>query len=612
MGKRSWLEKDLSDRWLPVLAKLENNAGGRRQAANLCKTIRSGWAEKGFKQLNQQQSLMDQVRVAIRQNLGDDHFSLEYVKFSTDEYTELNNQKQDSVANRNEAIAFIDNPDAIVAKAIELLESPEWSEVCAGLAVLTGRRSSELLSTANFEKVAKWSVTFTGALKRRGELQELSFEIPTLTTADRVVKALAKVRSQLPDAMELSAESVNRKYGQAVIRACDQHFAGLVPLREGKDNLYTHLFRAIYATIATFWYCPPIVNDVEFKAAIQGHYAILDQSDSKLRRQLTASRHYSDYEIADEVIAQYGGKRKGIKLGHGGVKPIGMFEQVGAVDRSDVELAQPVERKHRSSLGIWRESHDQVVEVLNHFEGKTQRDKVAAWVVWSLRHLEQQSASAEVASWESVAVETTSVPTEEVEPELEPVGLDEPEAIQSKENEVIQSEENQPIQLDAIPTGTLETKIDSLVTAIAQLVELQTKALTTVPPPIPAAPVPESASAPTTRRQTTGSGSSPRAEGGERQAERKYKPRGQTQELIDRAINAIMQHNDAVQRHDDKWAITINALKGFVSSQHAITKSLEVRKKEIDEHHAKHQIDAAKHNLRHRGKAKIEEVIALG
>lgn len=604
MGKRSWLEKDLGDRWLPVLAKLEDNAGGHRQAANLCKTIRSGWAEKGFKQLNQQQSLMDQVRVAIRQNLGDDHFSLEYVKFSTDEYTELNNQKQDSVANRNEAIAFIDNPDEIVAKSVELLESPEWSEVCAGLAVLTGRRSSELLSTARFDKASKWSVTFTGALKRRGELQELSFEIPTLTTADRVVKAMAKVRSQLPDAMELSAESVNRKYGQAVIRACDQHFAGLVPLREGKNNLYTHLFRAIYATIATFWYCPPTVNDIEFKAAIQGHYAILDQSDSKLRRQLMASRHYSDYEIADEVIAQYGGKRKGIKLGHGGVKLIGMFEKVGVVDRGDVEPAQPIERKHRSSLGIWRENHDQVVEVLNHFEGKTQRDKVAEWVAWSLQHLEEQSASAEVESLESVAVETASVPAGKTEQELEAVGLDESEAIQSEENE--------PIQLDTIPTRTLETKIDSLVTAIAQLVDIQTKALTITPEPSMAAPASEFASTPATRRQTTRPGSRPIAEGGEWQAERKYKPRGQNQELIDRAINAIMQHNDAVQRHDDKWAITINALKGFVSSQNAITKSLEVRKKEIDEHHAKHQINAAKHNLRHRGKAKIEEVVELG
>lgn len=604
MGKRSWLDKDLRDRWLPALAQLEDSLEGRKKAKALCSKIRSGWAEKGFKGLNQQQSLMDQTRTAIRQSLGYDHFSLDYVKFTTAEYTELNNQKQDNVANRNEAIQFIVNPDEIVGKAVELLASPEWSEVCAGLAVLTGRRSSELLSTAQFEKASRWSVTFTGALKRRGELQELSFEIPTLTTADRVLKALAKVRSELPEATELSAASVNRKYGQAVIRACDQHFEGLVPLREGKDNLYTHLFRAIYATIATFWYCPPTVNDVEFKAAIQGHYAILDEADPTLRRKLMASRHYSDYEIADEVIAQYRGKRKGIKLGHGGVKPIGMFEEGGGIDRGDVELAPPMARKHRSSLGIWRENHDQVVEVLNHFEGKNQRDKVAAWVAWSLQQLEQRSKSAEVEPLGSVEVEAASISTKEkeAEQELVPVGWDELEIIQSKPHKTIQSTENEPIQLDAIPTRTLETKIDSLVTAIAQLVELQTQALTTPA----AAPTPAVAT-----RQQVGA-LTPHKEPAAGQRERKYRPRGETQELIEQAINRIMEHNDQAQRYADKWAITINGLKGLgIKSQHAITRGLEARKEEIEQHHAKHQIDVAKHNLRHRGKVKIEDVIAI-
>lgn len=583
MGRRSWLDKDLRDRWLPALAELKDSAQGHRKAKELCEEIRSGWAERGAKTLRQQQSLMDQTRVAIKEKFGTEHFSLDWIKFSTAEYTQLNNQKQDSVSDRNEAIQFIDDPDAIVSKAVELLDSPEWAEVCAGLAVLTGRRSSELLSTARFEKASKWSVMFTGALKRRGELQELSFEIPTLTTADRVVRALEKVRSQLPDATELSAESVNRKYGQAVIRACDKHFEGLVPSREGKDNLYTHLFRAVYATISTFWYCPSQVNETEFKAAIQGHYAILNEKDAGLRRSLAASRHYSDYEIADDVIANYGGKRKGIKLGHGGVKPIEVFAK-----STSNELTEPQEKLTRDSVRIWKEDRallDEIFDLLGLDHEGTQPNRMRSVLRWTLNQLQQQRTETELIDVEPEFEEVESVTIEPAAIEPEPEPQDEPEPLPT-------------------PAPALETKIDTLVNAIAQLVELQTKTLT--------APTPMATPIPQTKRKVPAP--TPAGDNSEEQPEpeRKYRPRGENQELVDKAIDKIIEHNDQMQRHDEKWAITINVLKAFVGSQHAITKGLEARTQEIQAHHTKHQIDAAKHNLRHRGKTKIEDVIALG
>ncbi|MGL5805894.1 MAG: protelomerase family protein, partial [Xenococcaceae cyanobacterium] len=182
--------------------------------------------------------------------LGSDHWSLEFVKLSKFEYTEINDLKQGRVADRNEQVQFIDRPDEIVNRAVELLNRADWADIAAGLAVLTGRRCAELLSTASFEIKSKYSVTFAGAVKRRGE-KGLVFEIPTLATADRVVDAIAKVRRELPEAIELSARDVNAKYGVAVARACDRYFIDLVPTRSGKDSLYTHLFRSVYACIAT-------------------------------------------------------------------------------------------------------------------------------------------------------------------------------------------------------------------------------------------------------------------------------------------------------------------------------------------------------------------------
>jgi hypothetical protein len=115
-----------------------------------------------------------------------------------------------------QAIEYV-TPDAIVAMAVRLLDLPEWAEVVAGLAVLTGRWVSELLATAQFEPKSLWSVIFRGALKRGNE-QGLQFEIPTLTTAQRVCRALDMIRRELPQAKVMSVDKINQSYELAVVR----------------------------------------------------------------------------------------------------------------------------------------------------------------------------------------------------------------------------------------------------------------------------------------------------------------------------------------------------------------------------------------------------------
>ena len=77
---------------------------------------------------------------------------------------------------------------------------------------------------------------------------------------------------------------------------CDRSFRDLVPTRDGKNNLYTHLFRAVYATIATHWFCPPTVSDLEFRAYIQGHFKILDESNKNKQTDMASQRHYWDLQ----------------------------------------------------------------------------------------------------------------------------------------------------------------------------------------------------------------------------------------------------------------------------------------------------------------------------
>ena len=105
----------------------------------------------------------------------------------------------------------------------------------------------------------------------------------------------------------------------------DRHFKDLIPSREGKDNLYTHIFRAVYATIAAHWYCPPTVPVLEFRAAIQGHYFILNEANEEKKRSIATQRHYFDYQIGDGRGNIDG--RLGIKLNWPSVRVIEPFKK---------------------------------------------------------------------------------------------------------------------------------------------------------------------------------------------------------------------------------------------------------------------------------------------
>jgi hypothetical protein len=86
----------------------------------------------------------------------------------------------------------------------------------------------------------------------------------------------------------------------------------------------------------------------------------------------------------------------------------------------------------------------------------------------------------------------------------------------------------------------------------------------------------------------------------------------ETDDLLEHAVTAILNHNDQAPTHDQKWAITINAIKGLgVKSQRKIELFLDDHKEQIDAHHLNHQIDPQTHNLRHRRKYKISDVIVL-
>jgi hypothetical protein len=565
MGTRRWLEEGLKDIYLPRLEQLTNSDEGRAEAQQLTQELRQWWADKGFPTAEQQQTLMDATRSAIAQQMGRDHFTMGIVKLTREEYFAINQKKQSSARDRQIRQQFISKPEEIVNRAVRLLKSEEWAEIAAALAILTGRRLNEVLETAEFTVKSQWIVTFEGALKRRDD--PLVFDIPTLTTAKRIVDATLRLRQIAPpDANEAKVGQVS-----------DRIFADLVPLPHGKGNLYSHLWRSVYCCIATFWYCPPHTDDLLFKAHIMGHFESLSPEeradDQSLRQRLevfSSDRHYRLYEISDDVIAHHKGKRKGIKLGYAGIKPLEAF-----VEGMPEHQPAPVERKHRTTIHVWQNDRARIVALLENFDGITQPEKVAAWVEWT----EQQLAN-------------IAAPTEQVEEAISPTPITAAEPV---------TEPAETTQEVAAPTqpSSLENKIESLISVMQQFVELQIASPTAKPERqkrLPRTPVPTA----------EGNGAAPEA------PTSKGRRRGGDDEIVSRAIDAIMVYNDESGRlHDEKWFVTANLLKKFTErgNQRAAERVLQDRAEEIQSHHQKHKLQAD-HNNRHK-RHNILEIVKI-
>ncbi|NET40070.1 MAG: hypothetical protein F6K19_50375 [Cyanothece sp. SIO1E1] len=331
-------------------------------------------------------------------------------------------------------------------------------------------------------------------------------------------------------------------------------------------------FRSVYATIAEFWYCPPQVDSTEFKATIQGHYKITQEKNPELVRSLAASRHYSTFVIADSVIAYHKGKRKGIKLGYGGIKPIDAFKEAAIAPSSSIQPS-----KQRSGIHIWKGDRSRLQAILEQLDitGGNQQDRFAALLT-------------QVEQWLAEGINST----QEVPPTPQPPG-----ELHQTAQEVLGAGP-QVDNSEGAEANALLSTMTQMMGKIGDLIEFfshsqEVEQVEVVEPEVEAS---ESDSATT---------STP--EKGLRQlnAER-------MRENVNQAIDAIFAHNNHPGRlHDEKWAISINALKAFCSSQKRILEVLELRQAEIDAHHSQHQIDSDKHNLRHRRRRTIDQVISL-
>lgn len=327
-AKTGWLEQALTD-LLPQIWDLNTESPGWQEtAASWAQQIDHLFEQKKLTTPTQQKNRRTDIANALR-TIDSNHPLIPFVLLPSEVYTQLNNEQASRLNARENKFFSTKQADELVERATHLLESDKPDEVAAGLAVLVGRRISEIL-ISGFKPKTTYSVLFSEAVKRRGEMG-MEFEIPTLATADQVLEAIDHLKQvwniedlktlDLPD--NHLKRRINARYS-GVPHACRQHFADLVPGREAENDdgerLYTHLFRAVYAEIATYYYKPKWVPDHRFKAEIQGHFKLTE--DGQKIPNYSARQNYDDYLIRDRTSGM-----PGVKLKMPGVQILGVFQK---------------------------------------------------------------------------------------------------------------------------------------------------------------------------------------------------------------------------------------------------------------------------------------------
>jgi len=471
-------------------------------------------------------------------------------------------------------VAYIDNPDAIIDKGRELLElaitSHRQGDFCnyrdlgASLCLLAGLRPVEALRDAVLEPKSKFTVVMVqGQAKTRGE--ERTYEMPTLIEADKVLEGYSILR-EIFDASDLNDNEI-QSYKNGVRDHVIMHFKDLVPTLQrlnGEKQVNTQRLRAVYDAIATFYYCPAKVKDFVFVKAINGHKPQKGRSD--------AAMHYLDYQIADHIIAQYNGKRQGVKLREPGVKVLDQFQdkvEPIRVPKDDKTVQMRVYEGDRTRL-------QQFSETLNAPNQKDTFSQVLKLAEVALRLAQQL----------------------DVEP------LDDVENLEATISQRLQDhQESSPAASDDQQSQPEETTETVSVDAITQLTAAITRLTDHLEQPAPAAKTspPQPATAPPFPSST--------------QREPKQRSSEASEAYVNRAIDAIMDFNNDPNRQEqdkqDKWFIGVSPLKKITKRNQAlIERVLNEREADLNQHHAQHQL-TPKHNSKGRFAPKIEEVIQL-
>ena len=262
--------------------------------------------EKAFESLNTRAAYMTQYRNAIKEwqqhiELTDlnsyphpiktgivrQHYALFYMNYTREMHDERMQPTKEKKDEQRRNLTPINCVDKYLETVEKLLISYDYRELAVGLIAATGRRISEILSTASFTQLGQFEVGFEGQLKAKGQTGE--YPAFTIVESALVVDGLLKLRrmAEIKEMKHWNLAEIDSGKNNTVNRYVKQHFAELIEPPHGEKELSSKNLRAAYAAIAIYLFCPGNHSESLFIKERLGH-----TSDA------TAS-NYEDYQVVD-------------------------------------------------------------------------------------------------------------------------------------------------------------------------------------------------------------------------------------------------------------------------------------------------------------------------
>ncbi len=187
---------------------------------------------------------------------------LEQIKLNSSDAREANDNTEARMREQKEIKVDV---DAMLAVVMPDLHSTIIPKLALALLLATGRRTVEIFKTAEFKRIDKYRVSFSGQAQ---SFDDTPYEIDLLAEADLVITALASLRALAPTA-NMTKAVVNTTYGKMMSREVDKLSKQLGFADD--TNLTPHTLRAIYGNACMTLYKPKKMKGTRYLAELFGH-----------------------------------------------------------------------------------------------------------------------------------------------------------------------------------------------------------------------------------------------------------------------------------------------------------------------------------------------------
>jgi len=140
---------------------------------------------KRYYALSTLRSALTSYRKAVREELGDQHPALKYLRSFDVDMEAVNAVYRQRVFAQHHSMLAID-PDVFIERALDALSASNYGRIVAGLILVTGRRPAEVCHSAEFTVIPDRDdvLMFSGQLKGKGTAP-LEFLIPAFADPDQ-------------------------------------------------------------------------------------------------------------------------------------------------------------------------------------------------------------------------------------------------------------------------------------------------------------------------------------------------------------------------------------------------------------------------------------------